>query len=102
VRAASSLRIRIDFAYDGTDFSGWAMQPGKRTVETELSAALTLILRASPPCRLVVAGRTDAGSMPGERVAHADIDPPGGLCCPGDPHGPRPSRHRPPQRGSVR
>src|SRR5665647_3434616 len=42
---ASSLRIRLDFGYDGTAFSGWAMQPGKRTVEDELSAALTLILR---------------------------------------------------------
>ena len=31
------LRIRLDFAYDGTAFSGWATQPGRRTVEEELS-----------------------------------------------------------------
>jgi tRNA pseudouridine38-40 synthase len=80
---ASSLRIRIDFGYDGTKFSGWAMQPGKRTVETELSAALTLILRASTPVRLVVAGRTDAGVHARGAVAHADIDPAGWALLPG-------------------
>jgi tRNA pseudouridine38-40 synthase len=72
---ASLLRIRLDFGYDGTAFSGWAMQPGKRTVENELSAALTLILRASRPVRLIVAGRTDAGVHARGAVAHADIDP---------------------------
>ena len=34
---AARLRVRLDFAYDGTDFSGWAAQPGRRTVEAELS-----------------------------------------------------------------
>jgi tRNA pseudouridine38-40 synthase len=72
---ASSLRIRLDFGYDGTAFSGWAMQPGKRTVEDELSVALTLILRASKPVRLTVAGRTDAGVHARGAVAHADVDP---------------------------
>jgi tRNA pseudouridine38-40 synthase len=72
---APSLRIRLDFGYDGTKFSGWAMQPGKRTVEDELSTALTLILRASKPVRLVVAGRTDAGVHARGAVAHADVDP---------------------------
>jgi tRNA pseudouridine38-40 synthase len=79
----SSLRIRIDFGYDGTNFSGWAMQPGKRTIETELSAALTLILRASTPVRLVVAGRTDAGVHARGAVVHADIDPAGWALLPG-------------------
>jgi tRNA pseudouridine38-40 synthase len=45
--------------YDGTDFSGWARQPGRRTVECELSKALETILRH--PVRMSVAGRTDAG-----------------------------------------
>jgi tRNA pseudouridine38-40 synthase len=80
---ASSLRIRLDFGYDGTAFSGWAMQPFKRTVEDELSAALTLILRASRPVRLVVAGRTDAGVHARGAVAHADIDPAGWALLPG-------------------
>ncbi|MEO8555718.1 MAG: tRNA pseudouridine(38-40) synthase TruA [Actinomycetota bacterium] len=80
---ASSLRIRIDFGYDGTAFSGWAMQPGKRTVEDELSSALTLILRAPRPVRLVVAGRTDAGVHARGAVVHADVDPTGWALVPG-------------------
>ena len=54
-------RLRIDLAYDGGGFAGWAAQPGQRTVEGELSAALATILRAPDPIRLTVAGRTDAG-----------------------------------------
>lgn len=80
---APYLRIRLDFGYDGTAFSGWAMQPGKRTVEDELSAALTLILRASRPVRLVVAGRTDAGVHARGAVVHADVDPTGWALLPG-------------------
>jgi len=51
------------------------MQPGKRTVEDELSVALTTILRAGKPVRLTVAGRTDAGVHARGAVAHADVDP---------------------------
>ena len=69
------LRIRLDFAYDGTDFSGWAAQPGRRTVEAELSQGLTRILRAQSAVRLTVAGRTDAGVHARGAVAHADVDP---------------------------
>src|SRR6476661_7871995 len=72
---AVPLRIRLDFGYDGTDFSGWAAQPGLRTVEGELSAALTTLLRAAEPVRLTVAGRTDAGVHARGHVAHADVDP---------------------------
>ena len=68
------LRVRIDLAYDGTDFSGWAAQPGRRTVEGELSTALTTLLRSDEPVRLTVAGRTDAGVHARGQVAHADID----------------------------
>lgn len=46
-------------AYDGTPFAGWAVQPGERTVEGELSAALAVVLRE--PVKLIVAGRTDRG-----------------------------------------
>src|SRR3954467_2749627 len=69
------LRVRLDFAYDGTAFSGWASQPGRRTVEEELSRGLTRVLRAAVPVRLTVAGRTDAGEGPWGAVAHADVDP---------------------------
>jgi tRNA pseudouridine38-40 synthase len=71
---AGTLRIRIDLAYDGTDFSGWAAQPGLRTVEGELSTALTTLLRAPAPVRLTVAGRTDAGVHARGQVVHADVD----------------------------
>lgn len=45
--------------YDGTEFAGWASQPGRRTVEDALTQALQTVLRG--PVRLSVAGRTDAG-----------------------------------------
>lgn len=70
---ALDLRLRLDLGYDGTDFSGWAAQPGRRTVEGELSAALTTLLRVSHPVRLTVAGRTDAGVHARGQVAHCDV-----------------------------
>jgi tRNA pseudouridine38-40 synthase len=53
--------IRVDLAYDGTDFRGWASQrdPAVRTIEGELSTELERILLE--PVTLSVAGRTDAG-----------------------------------------
>jgi tRNA pseudouridine38-40 synthase len=69
-----TLRIRLDLAYDGTAFSGWAAQPGRRTVEGVLGAALTTVLRAPEPVRLTVAGRTDAGVHARGQVAHADVE----------------------------
>jgi tRNA pseudouridine38-40 synthase len=77
------VRVRLDLAYDGTDFSGWAAQPGRRTVEGELSGALTTILRSPGPVRLAVAGRTDAGVHARGQVAHADVDADGWAQLPG-------------------
>ncbi len=65
------VRVRLDLGYDGTDFHGWARQPGLRTVEGELSKALTLLSRE--PVDLTVAGRTDAGVHARHQVAHADL-----------------------------
>jgi len=53
------MRTRLTLEYDGTDFAGWARQPGRRTVQEELERALATILRED--LRLSVAGRTDAG-----------------------------------------
>jgi len=64
-------RLRLDISYDGTDFSGWAAQPDRRTVEGELTEALRVLLRE--PVRLVVAGRTDAGVHAVGQVAHVDV-----------------------------
>ena len=51
--------FRLDIEYDGSAFSGWAKQAGKRTVQAELETALETVLRE--PVGLTVAGRTDAG-----------------------------------------
>jgi tRNA pseudouridine38-40 synthase len=51
--------FRLDIEYDGSAFSGWARQLGKRTVQAELEVALETVLRE--PVALSVAGRTDAG-----------------------------------------
>ena len=64
-------RLRLDLAYDGTGFAGWATQPGLRTCQGELERALTTIARA--PIRVAVAGRTDAGVHASGQVAHADV-----------------------------
>ena len=63
----------MDLSYDGTAFSGWAAQPGQRTVEGVLSAALGHVLRLPGAARLTVAGRTDAGVHARGQVSHADV-----------------------------
>ena len=69
-------RVRLDIAYDGTRFSGWSRQPGLRTVQGELEAALeTVFRRATPAPTLTVAGRTDAGVHARGQVAHLDLTP---------------------------
>ena len=68
------LRVRLDLAYDGTDFHGWAEQPGRRTVEGVLTAALERVCRLpAGALKLTVAGRTDAGVHASGQVAHVDV-----------------------------
>src|SRR3954471_20161681 len=66
------MRIRLDVAYDGAGFHGWAAQPGLRTVEADLSAALATVLRL-PSVDLTCAGRTDAGVHARGQVVHLDL-----------------------------
>ncbi|MFT4299435.1 MAG: tRNA pseudouridine(38-40) synthase TruA [Aeromicrobium sp.] len=68
------MRLRIDLAYDGGDFSGWAVQPGLRTVQGELEKALATVLRLPEPPQVVCAGRTDAGVHARGQVVHVDLD----------------------------
>ncbi len=65
------MNIRLDLAYDGTDFSGWARQPGMRTVEGVLDVALARAYDAHG--RLRVAGRTDAGVHAVGQVASVEV-----------------------------
>ena len=66
-------RWRLDLAYDGAKFSGWASQPGLRTVQGELERWTTQVLRLPDPVQLTVAGRTDAGVHARGQVAHVDL-----------------------------
>jgi len=76
------VRLRMDLAYDGTHFSGWASQPGQRTVQQTVEHAWGLILRIPPP-RLTVGGRTDAGVHARGSVAHLDVPVQGWEALPG-------------------
>ena len=64
-------RLRIDLAYDGSNFAGWAKQPDRRTVQECIEEALAKISRISP--ETIVAGRTDAGVHATGQVIHVDI-----------------------------
>ncbi len=67
------MRVRLDLAYDGQNFSGWAHQPNLRTVQGVLEHWITTIARLPEPARLTVAGRTDAGVHARNQVAHLDL-----------------------------
>jgi tRNA pseudouridine38-40 synthase len=71
----ATVRLRIDLAYDGTEFHGWATQPGLRTVQGELTTALATVLRVAS-VEVVCAGRTDAGVHARGQVAHCDVEAP--------------------------
>jgi tRNA pseudouridine38-40 synthase len=64
---------RLDLEYDGTQFAGWAKQPGQRTVQGELERALHTLLRGEAV--LTVAGRTDSGVHAWAQVASYDGEP---------------------------
>jgi len=69
------VRLRLEIAYDGSGFCGWARQPGLRSVQAELESALRAALRIEPgvPVRVAVAGRTDAGVHAVGQVCHSDV-----------------------------
>lgn len=68
---AGVIRLRLDIAYDGTEFTGWAVQEGHRTVAGVLDEAFSTVFRT--PLRLFAAGRTDSGVHASGQVAHVDV-----------------------------
>ena len=64
-------RLRIDIAYDGTNFFGWATQPEKRTLQELIEEAIARISQRD--VQTIVAGRTDAGVHATGQVIHVDV-----------------------------
>ncbi|MEV1290140.1 tRNA pseudouridine(38-40) synthase TruA [Micromonospora sp. NPDC049679] len=69
----AATRVRLDVAYDGTDFSGWAAQPDRRTVAGVITEMLTRVVGVGQVTGLTVAGRTDAGVHATGQVCHVDV-----------------------------
>ena len=67
------MTARLLLEYDGTDFAGWASQPGLRTIQETVEGALATVLRRE--VTLTVAGRTDRGVHARGQVASHDGDP---------------------------
>jgi tRNA pseudouridine38-40 synthase len=91
----AAVRLRLDIAYDGAAFSGWASQPGRRTIQQTLAETLGRVLRLPGPAALTVAGRTDAGVHARGQVAHCDV-PAGAWLAASDAAGHRLARALPP------
>ena len=75
-------RLKLDLAYDGTQYAGWAKQPDQKTLQGSLEDVFARLIRS--PVTTVVAGRTDAGVHATSQVVHVDI-----------PTNLEPSRYRP-------
>ena len=69
--ASGICRLRIDLSYDGTNFSGWAIQPDRRTVQQCIEEAIRTVAQAK--AETIVAGRTDAGVHATGQVIHVDV-----------------------------
>ncbi|MEY4322740.1 MAG: hypothetical protein RL410_521 [Actinomycetota bacterium] len=67
------VRLRIDLAYDGSLFAGWAEQPALRTVQGEVQRAIGTVFHLGRSAEVIVAGRTDAGVHARGQVLHTDI-----------------------------
>lgn len=69
------MRIKLTLSYNGKDFSGWAKQPNKRTIQAELELALSKVIEGfwGKDVPTVVAGRTDAKVHAKNQVVHFDI-----------------------------
>jgi tRNA pseudouridine38-40 synthase len=75
------MTIKLTIEYDGTDFSGWQVQPGRRTIQGEIEKALSVV--TGLPVGIVGSGRTDSGVHALGQVAsfHADWPHPAEVFC---------------------
>jgi tRNA pseudouridine38-40 synthase len=64
-------RLRLDLSYDGTNFSGWGIQPDRRTVQQAVEEAISTFTQLK--AETIVAGRTDAGVHATGQVIHVDL-----------------------------
>jgi tRNA pseudouridine38-40 synthase len=71
--AGGLVRLRLDVSYDGSGFSGWAAQPGRRTVAGAVTEAFGQLFGPGTATGLTVAGRTDAGVHAAGQVCHIDL-----------------------------
>ncbi len=69
-----SIRYKITIAYDGTNYAGWQVQPGKTTVQGEIERAIEHL--TGHHIRIHHSGRTDAGVHAKGQVAHFDLKEP--------------------------
>jgi len=66
------VRVALGIAYRGNAYSGWQSQPGGRTVQDHVDAAISAF--AAAPLRSICAGRTDAGVHALNQVVHFDTE----------------------------
>jgi len=64
-------RLRLDIAYDGSNFFGWGAQPDRRTLQDLVEEAIARISRTD--VESIVAGRTDSGVHATGQVIHVDV-----------------------------
>ncbi|MFJ5966037.1 MULTISPECIES: tRNA pseudouridine(38-40) synthase TruA [unclassified Bacillus (in: firmicutes)] len=64
------MKVKCIVSYDGTNFKGYQVQPGQRTVQTELESALARMHKQTEPISVVASGRTDSGVHAKGQVIH--------------------------------
>jgi tRNA pseudouridine38-40 synthase len=68
------MRLKLEVAYDGTDFRGWAKNTGQRTVQSTLTEAVRRV--SGEKIEIIGASRTDSGAHAKGQVCHFDCEKP--------------------------